>query len=53
MPHSGTAGGGPRYPKTTRFGMFWITGRLVAALFDPQTNLIFHGKPLRGGTHKL
>ena len=46
-------GGGPRYPKTTRFGIFRIAAKSIAALLDPETNLILDGKPLGGCAHEL
>jgi hypothetical protein len=49
----GTAGGGPCYPKTAGFGIFRIAAKSIAALLDPETNLILDGKPLGGCAHEL
>lgn len=53
MPHSGTAGG--RAPLSEDYSLrnAWMVLRLVATLFEPETNLIFHGKSLRGSAHEL
>jgi hypothetical protein len=53
MPPPGPRGGGPRYPKTARFGIFRIAAKSIAALLDPETNLILDGKPLGGCAHEL
>ena len=52
MPPPGPRGR-TRYPKTARFGIFRIAAKSIAALLDPETNLILDGKPLGGCAHEL
>jgi hypothetical protein len=41
------------FPKTARFGNFWMAARLITALLDPKTNLLLDGKPERRRIHKF
>jgi hypothetical protein len=48
-----STGEGPRIQKLLAPEFSWAAIRLVAILFDPETNLIFDRKPARGRARKL